>query len=343
MRIIIQWIILMILIAGSGDAQENGYEMFVSDGELVSKPLEVFITHEINEFMDPKLKLLSSHIFLEKNLEEDKEILPAIVAPNQRRIYNSVGYTGTLLIFNIHDYPIRWFQPLMRVSPVLSWKDSADTNIKHYALGNQIYISNGLAVILWTSLMVIIFCIVLGQWSISNSNSFLYLLLTPYGNLSLSKTQVALWTVATGALVFGFGLTKLEVPDIPESLIVLMGLSLATRGVVSYKGRKEAKSDPEYFMRSTTFQEPIYRFSDLICESYLIDNDPNKRKREPSLAKAQMFFWTVLMLILFVMKSMLDGVLWEIPWEMVALMGISKAAYVTPDVMKIVKKNGNAQ
>jgi hypothetical protein len=50
---------------------------------------------------------------------------------------------------------------------------------------------------------------------------------------------------------------------------------------------------------------------------------------ELSIAKAQMVFWTGLMLALFVIKSVLDGRLWDVPWEMVALMGMSQAGYVS--------------
>jgi hypothetical protein len=54
---------------------------------------------------------------------------------------------------------------------------------------------------------------------------------------------------------------------------------------------------------------------------------------ELSLAKAQMLFWTVLLLVLFVSKSILDGVVWEVPWALVALMGFSQAGYLAPKIV----------
>jgi hypothetical protein len=51
---------------------------------------------------------------------------------------------------------------------------------------------------------------------------------------------------------------------------------------------------------------------------------------ELSLAKAQMLFWTVLLLLLFITKSILDGEIWEVPWGLVALMGFSQAGYLAP-------------
>ena len=57
---------------------------------------------------------------------------------------------------------------------------------------------------------------------------------------------------------------------------------------------------------------------------------PAGQAPELSLAKAQMLFWTVLLLVLFVSKSILDGAIWEVPWALVALMGFSQAGYLAP-------------
>jgi hypothetical protein len=47
-----------------------------------------------------------------------------------------------------------------------------------------------------------------------------------------------------------------------------------------------------------------------------------------SLAKAQMVLWTIVMVVLFVVKSLLLGALWEVPWQMVALTGFSQGGYI---------------
>jgi hypothetical protein len=54
---------------------------------------------------------------------------------------------------------------------------------------------------------------------------------------------------------------------------------------------------------------------------------------ELSLAKAQMLFWTVLLLVLFMAKSILDGAIWEVTWALVALMGFSQAGYLAPKLV----------
>ena len=45
-----------------------------------------------------------------------------------------------------------------------------------------------------------------------------------------------------------------------------------------------------------------------------------------------MLFWTGLLLVLFVSKSILEGGIWEVPWPLVALMGFSQAGYLAPKV-----------
>jgi len=52
-----------------------------------------------------------------------------------------------------------------------------------------------------------------------------------------------------------------------------------------------------------------------------------------SLAEAQTLSWTLLQLVLFVAKSILDGSIWEVPWPLVALMGFSQAGYLAPKLI----------
>ena len=52
-----------------------------------------------------------------------------------------------------------------------------------------------------------------------------------------------------------------------------------------------------------------------------------------------MVFWTGIMLVLFVVKSILNGYLWEIPWEMVSFMGMSQAGYLAPKILSAQNQN----
>jgi hypothetical protein len=64
--------------------------------------------------------------------------------------------------------------------------------------------------------------------------------------------------------------------------------------------------------------------------SDLIQNFPSSGPPQLSLSRAQMLFWTIIAVILFVAKSALEGELWPVPWELVGLMGISQLGYLVP-------------
>ena len=67
---------------------------------------------------------------------------------------------------------------------------------------------------------------------------------------------------------------------------------------------------------------------DLVCVF-----ESNNPAGQISIAKAQMLFWTVLTLGLFFIKSLQESGLWAVPWEIVALMGMSQAGNVGPKFM----------
>jgi hypothetical protein len=132
------------------------------------------------------------------------------------------------------------------------------------------------------------------------------------------------WTLAVGSLVFCFGLIHLEVPHIPETLVALMGMSVATGGFSSMSARSQRRDG---LAPITNLESP--HLSDLIS-SY----NPAFRRVELSVPKAQMVFWTAIILVLFVVKSLLTGGLWEVPWEMVALTGVSQVGYISDKASK---------
>jgi hypothetical protein len=140
------------------------------------------------------------------------------------------------------------------------------------------------------------------------------------GHLSLAQTQIACWTVVVGGIVLGYGLIKLEIPDIPTSLLALMGASLATGGIAFFQDAKKQNVAVDAGAPTPQFAPS---WSDLVRVF---------PSGELSLSKAQMLFWTVLLLVLFISKSMLDGGIWEVPWPLVALMGFSQAGYLAPKI-----------
>jgi hypothetical protein len=131
------------------------------------------------------------------------------------------------------------------------------------------------------------------------------------------------WTLCIGATVFSFGLTRLEPSAIPETLVALMGLSLATRAIT-------------YTQEKPSTKKYVPHLSDLIRSKV-------GTTYELSITKAQMLFWTCLVACLFVAKSLLDGMLWDVPWQLVTLMGFSQASYMVPVLKGPAQKESTEQ
>jgi hypothetical protein len=156
----------------------------------------------------------------------------------------------------------------------------------------------------------------------------LFVVTGPDGYLSLWRAQLVLWTLAIASMVFLFGLLRLQIPEIPDSLVVLMGMSILTGGISKYKARKDFPSTGQEALAARDAAQPSVgpvkgQLADLI-------SDYNQAYRHPeiSVPKAQMVLWTGVMLVLFIVKSWLQGELWDVPWQMVALTGASQAGYV---------------
>ena len=164
--------------------------------------------------------------------------------------------------------------------------------------------------------------------SCREKQSAVYLISGDDGYLSLWRTQLVAWTLAVGSLVFCFGLIRLEVPRIPETLVALMGMSVATGGLSSMTARSQWQAQ----LRNgpAPKRNPgSPHLGDLISSYSAVFHDV-----ELSVPKAQMVFWTVIILVLFIAKSLLIGELWEVPWEMVALTGVSQIGYISDKAAK---------
>jgi len=156
---------------------------------------------------------------------------------------------------------------------------------------------------------------------VRSKGSVLPLLCSPDGTLSLWRVQLLAWTLAVGSVVVCFGLTRLNIPTIPETLIALMGMSLATGGL-GYLGNGEHLQSTPVVANVVNPQNKALRdrLGELLCDE----------TGQLSVARVQMVFWTLSMLLLFLVKSVQESAVWEVPWTMVALMGVSQAGYVGP-------------
>ena len=298
------------------DLPDEPIRLFFPDGQLISNDLRVFVTTDISADNAPQLLLLgaSRQPFERVGMARHQEWVHEL--GGQR-----VSARGTLLLFDVGGLSIPFYRARVRVTPMLRWTVPTGANTSSAATAiapEPVNIGHGLGAVLWTILIIaaLLAVIVLLAGSVKGKIA-VDLVRAADGLLSLSRTQVAAWTVAVGAMVLAFGLMRVTLPDIPESLIVLMGLSLTTGGV-SYALTRPSDQTPEG-------RRP-WSWGDLVRGP---DRDG---KPMVSVARAQMLFWTVITLVIFLVKSSGEGLLWPVPWQLVALMGLSQAGYLSTKI-----------
>jgi IPT/TIG domain len=295
------------------------WTLYMPDGQLQSHLISIFVTPDIPANESPRLRLFRSHALTEKNPSEDLSIEPEFTASNQNWTESVNGQqvprSGTLLLFDLRGIDFG-FKPVLRVLPVVSWSQGGTA-----AGSREVNIGSIVAVVSWTLLVVCIALLIIIVLSLLGGGSPLLLLTGVDGHLSLAQTQVACWTVAVGGVVLGYGIIRLEIPDIPASLLVLMGASLATGGIGFFQ---DAQKQQAAARAGVALSRRDLALGDLLRVF------PPGGAPELSLAKAQMLFWTILLLVLFVSKSTLEGAIWDVPWPLVALMGFSQAGYLAP-------------
>ncbi len=325
------WIALASIVEAQ-EANRSGIELFVADGQLMSHPFRVFVTHDITPDMQPRLLLQASHTISPVQKGEFERIKPLVIARNQISTETVAGQkvqmTGTLLLFDLQKYPVPPYKGMIRLTPMLVWSESTPAGPAEQTVvaPHEINLGNIGVAAAWALVIVALFITLIVLLARHTGQPVILFFCGSDGRLSLSRAQVALWTLAIGVVVGGYGLLKLEVPDIPETLVVLMGMSLATGGISYVKGDGKGTGSGQ----ALTPPPPAAikpQLCDLVCAT-----DENGQQHL-SLARAQMVFWTGLTIVLFMVKSVLDGVLWDVPWEMVALMGMSQAAYLSPKLV----------
>lgn len=298
--------------------------MYVPDGQLKSHAIRVYISKNIELNEHPQLQLLRSHAVTKQAVHEAKLEQPGVVAPGQEWIEvidgQQVRRSGTLMLFDLSNMDIG-YKAMIRVMPIITWNENG---IEQVVVSNrEVNIGNITIAIIWTLLAIgmVLAAILFMSWRAAGDP--FRLLTGTDGHLSLAQTQIACWTLAVGSVVLLYGLIRLEIPDIPSSLLALMGSSLVTGGVAFYSDATSfGNSDKSGQISVQRSYSPL----DLI-QTFSPGQSP-----QVSLAKAQMILWTMLLLILFISKSILDGDIWDVPWPLVALMGFSQAGYLAPKI-----------
>jgi hypothetical protein len=314
--------------AAASVTKEPPLAVYMPDGQLKSHSIRVYVTRDVLPDQKPVLQLWRSHALTQKAENEAEPWRPVLVAPNQQWTEpiggQQVSRSGTLLLFDLSELDFGC-RAMFRVTPVVSWQDG--DKAREAVGAREVNVGNIVIAVSWTAVVVgfTILLVVVLSWRMGDNP--LQFLTGIEGHLSLAQTQIACWTLAVGSVVLIYGLIRLEIPNIPASLVALMGASLATGGIGYFQ---DAKKQPVAGEAVVAASRPRLALGDLV-RVFPIGQEPM-----PSLAKAQMLFWTLLLLVLFVSKSILDGAIWEIPWELVALMGFSQAGYLVP---KLAQQN----
>ena len=329
-------ILCLVLLPWGAVHAADGSEavrLYMDDGQLISHPVRLFVTAEVPLGARPCLRLLTRHAISRADPKERDCLAPFVVATGQSREVPAAGQAiltrGTLMVFDLSRFPIPWYKAMVRVDPVLEWGAVAPgagkgrVGPRQLALATRpVNLGNPVGAYGWTLLVIFSLVVGIDRLCRRRGRAGWEMLTTPAGKLSLAKTQVVLWTLAVGAVVLAYGLIRLEVPQIPESLLALMAMALGTGGI-SYVKASGRETAPAETIEASRRARPS--LCDLLC-----DVPPGGAGEVLSVARAQMVFWTLLVLLIFVVKSLLDGVIWAVPWEMVGLMGMSQVGYLAP-------------
>ncbi|NJL58468.1 MAG: hypothetical protein HC887_01245 [Desulfobacteraceae bacterium] len=183
-----------------GDAEE-GIRMLIREGQFISEPFEIFVNQDIRKSMNPKLTLINISLFQgeSEKKSEDIRLSPRVIARKQTRMIDNIALKGTVLLFNIRQYPFKPYEILKQVKPVLIWDNPEDPEQPYQAIGNSTNLGNDIPFIMFILIIVGCCITVFAIWSKCVAEKSVFGLLTGNdGYLSLSRTQVAAWTIVIG-------------------------------------------------------------------------------------------------------------------------------------------------
>jgi hypothetical protein len=348
-----------------GEAPPSDPVMYVRDGQLRSHRFTLFVTAQLEPEMKPRLSFVGAHLLTKKTELETAVFDSPLMASHQVRPVmigdTEVNVSGTVLLFDLPAPKLGRYKSAVRLLPVLKWTQPASGDMpareRTLIAPEEVYLGNIGSAAGWTSAVMLVIGALLLRWSKQKSGEirsfkpkpWLLLITGPDGYLSLWRAQLMIWTFAVASLVFLFGLMQLKVPSIPETLVSLMGLSLAT-GVLGKFGQPSATKAPPPPAPGpeVSVSEPVPAVARLSAiqaglanERELSPNwfdlistwDSEREQVELSIPKAQMVVWTLVIILLFCVKSVLGGELWAVPWELVVLTGFSQAGYLGDKVV----------
>jgi hypothetical protein len=342
---------ILLVIYNTSSAQESCGILRMKDGQIKSHPIFVFVEGvDISKEKQPVLCLVAVDQKTKKIKKKDIQCKgqyfePFEVSPGQTTTIEINGskrdIKGTIMLFDINNIDIPFYHVGMRAVPVITWiknEIKPYPNMIQYEYANvigddEIYIGNSSGAMIWTGFILLIIIV------------FLYIIIKKYGknflNLikindggairySLSLTQMALWTLAVGIMILLFGFMYLKVPDIPDTLIALMGLSIITGSAGNYQNKLSQSK-----LSNNINGQTKGKINEVKTSLYDLIAITTESGRCPSIAKVQHLFFTIIIIVLFVIKSIMDGALWPVPEELVVLMGISQGSHIVRNQIEI--------
>jgi hypothetical protein len=343
--------LLFIFPTNSKASQDSirSLEMYIPQGQVSNRVFKVFVRdYDITKEMNPELILNGDN--------KKKEVFCKLIdlAPNQvysKKVLDeaSMPVSGTLLLFDISNLNASNLWTSIKVMPVLAWDDPTTQTKRKIIDPGSYFIGHGIGTTIWTIAILVVILAGIGLVLVLRNKKgdkkvgqLLGAVCDEDGQVSMALLQMGLWTIAVGSMVLAFGLLRLSVPDIPDTLITLMLFAAGTTTAGQYqskirmredkklkelKGKKDEIDDMSFWMRLNTM--------------FYTEKDSDY----PSIAKIQVLIWTAITLTLFIYLSIKEGELWEVPNELVILMGISQATFLgrqqmaIQDVKKEVEKN----
>jgi len=289
--------------------------MYIPDGQDKDHLIRCYINTTITDKDNPILILRSISM-----TQPTIEAKPIAISQDQcwqlPTCRGAIPCHGTLLLFDLSKQiraPI--YIPSRRFTPMLIYKRA---NRKFFIIASSVAIGNIKGTIFWAVITGLLLVLTIGFIIRRVTGTALAIICNHKGKLSLARTQILVWTIVTASMIFGFGLIEITIPSIPLSVIALMGLSLVTGNIKALLAKEWRQ------LSSPNIMAKYYK-------PKLVDLFTDETGRI-SIAKIQMTIWTVITLVLFILKSILEGCIWSVPWAMVALMGMSQLGYLIPDV-----------
>lgn len=315
------------------------------DGQITSRIVRGYLYNwDLSYEMNPRLVLEKLGKTETENVSDrltDNVQYPAIeVIPDQRWTYTRDGESferqshGTVILFDLSKQSVPFYKPGQRFLPILLWNENVqagrkvDAKSQIQVIGKEdVYLRGRAGILIWTILVLLIFLGIVYLITMRVERGMLDLLCTAHGRISVGLTQMALWTLIVGAMVLGFSLMQLTVPEIPLTLIILIGMAYATSAISYYQAHRLKG------VMTTSSQEREPKLSDLVSIPTYITTA--KETEDQSLAKAQLLFWTVVTLVIVSMKTIAEGQLWAVPETLVLLMGFSQLGYLARNEMSL--------